>query len=195
MSTIFFEKLKKRKIKRIYTKCADINFESVYFNIAPKSKVWYTLLDNQIGGIYMIKYFKRFAIRTGYDVFSYFSLIVMIATYLLPVIFIINNNMPFAIFSFIGIVLANILRNQRLASFGNVVFVTFIQLICGPVAPLILIVKIIMRVLSKTPSVSYEANCWAGERRYDDDRAREYGYKSVDDAIEAGVMFDGTKLW
>ena len=34
----------------------------------------------------MIKFFQKFAIRTGYDVFSYFSLIIMIATYALPII-------------------------------------------------------------------------------------------------------------
>ena len=142
----------------------------------------------------MIKFFQKFAIRTGYDVFSYFSLVIMIATYALPVI-LYPKSKPFAIFALIGLILANILRNQRLANFGRVVFVTFIQLVCGVIAPIILIVKIIMHATGKAKVINYEALCWAGERSTDDERAKGYGFRSVDDAINAGVLFDGTKIW
>lgn len=142
----------------------------------------------------MIKFFQKFAIRTGYDVFSYLSLVIMIATYALPII-LYPKSKPFAIFALIGLILANILRNQRLANFGRVVFVTFIQLLLGIIAPIILIIKIVLQVTGKAPAVNYEALCWAGERSTDDERAKEYGFKTVDEAIAAGVLFDGTKLW
>ena len=142
----------------------------------------------------MIKCFKKFAIRTGYDVFSYLSLSIMIATYVLPYV-LYKKNPAFGVLALLALLLINILRNQKLEHFGRVVFVTSIQLALGLIAPIILVVKIFMHATGKAPVIYYEALCWAGERSTDYDRAKKFGYNSVDEAIEAGVLYDGTKLW
>lgn len=142
----------------------------------------------------MIKYFKKFAIRTGYDVFSYLSLVIMIATYVVPYV-LYKNNPAFGVMALLALILINIVRNQKLEQFRRVVFVTFIQFALGLIAPIILVIKIFMHITGKSSVIYYEALCWAGERSTDYDRAKKYGYNSVDEAIEAGVLYDGTKLW
>lgn len=142
-----------------------------------------------------MKYFKKIGLRTGYDVFNWISLILMSAIYILPFIFVKNYKTPFAILSAALLLIAIVIRNQRAGGIGTIAFITLIQLVLGVLGIVILIVKLVLELTGKAPKADYAAQCWAGERRYDDDRAREYGYKSVDDAIEAGVMFDGTKLW
>ena len=142
----------------------------------------------------MIKFFKKFAIRTGYDVFSYLSLVIMTATYVVPYV-LYRKNQAFGILALLALILINILRNQKLEQFGRVVFVTSVQLALGLMAPIILVVKIFMQATGKSRVIYYEALCWAGERSTDYDRAKKFGYDSVDEAIEAGVLYDGTKLW
>ncbi len=144
-----------------------------------------------------MKFFKKIALRTGYYVFDELGMLMGAAIYILPVIFYHAINLPCAILSVVlaFIALALLVRNKIFSPFGLVVLLILVHLLIGVFGILIVIVRNVLAATGKNKKINYAGLCWANERRYDDERAREYGYKSVDDAINAGVMYDGTKLW
>ncbi len=144
-----------------------------------------------------MKFFKKIALRTGYYVFDELGMLMGAAIYILPVILYNAVNLPCAILSVVlaFIALALLVRNKIFSPFGLVVLLILVHLIIGVFGILVIIVRNVLALTGKVKKVNYAGLCWGNERRYDDERAREYGYKSVDDAINAGVMYDGTKLW
>ena len=144
-----------------------------------------------------MKFFKKIALRTGYYVFDELGMIIGAALYILPLLFYNLVNLPCAILAAVltFIALALLVRNKIFSPFGLVVLLVLIHVVIGVFGIIVIIVRNVLALTGKAPKVNYAGLCWANERRYDDERARAYGFKSVDDAIEAGVMFDGTRLW
>lgn len=144
-----------------------------------------------------MKFFKKIALRTGYYVFDELGMLMGAVLYILPVTLYFAVNLPCAILSavLLFIAIALLVRNKIFSPFGLVVLLILVHLIIGVFGIVIIMVRNILALTGKVKKINYAGLCWSNERRYDDERAREYGYKSVDDAINAGVMFDGTKLW
>ncbi|MBQ9764700.1 MAG: hypothetical protein IJW18_00720 [Lachnospiraceae bacterium] len=144
-----------------------------------------------------MKFFQKIALRSGFFIFDELSMILAAALYILPVVAYKMINLPICIFSAVGVFLVITMRNRlkQLGSNGLVALVTLIHVAIGVFGILVIIVRNLLIAVGKIKRVNYAGLCWANERRYDDERAKEYGFKSVDDAINAGVMFDGTKLW
>lgn len=149
-----------------------------------------------------MKFFKKIGLETGYNVLDGFNKFLMILMWLLPIVLgdVLKGNVMAAVLFLIPFLIL-IIRNLKMKKINYIISISILQLIISPFIFLMLIYKVYEiwtgagKKATATAKVNYAEMSWAGNRAYDNNRAIQLGYLSVEEAIKDGMAYDGTKIF